>query len=175
MTSGFLGPTRLHLERFNCSSIDCDVNVEPSRSGSGTPTLQKPRDWYKCIAGLTASVTPKQTHCAPRPVAHAMASSSKARPAPVPRDEGATHIWKSATTGGSLSEDLHHTRPQGSVCWHAIKTWALGDVATAWTRAAQVASSLPASCSYVLENASGDSRKACTLIPPTISTPLKTR
>gem|GEM_PF-984153 len=140
--------------------IGCTIRCECSRSGSNAPSGRKPHAVYRRIAGVSATVTPRPTRFIPARAAQETAASSKARPAPIPRDTGSTHIWKRSATAGSSPDTLHQIRPQASVRLNAKSTRSFPDEVAAAMRADHIASVLVASASYVLPKASGESSNA---------------
>lgn len=143
------------------NSIDWLIRAEPLRSGSTLPTGRKPAALYKCIAGVSAAVTPKRTRSAPRSFAHASTSLSRARPAPSPRDLGSTHIWNRSTAPASVDDSLPQTRPQTSVPLSAKRARSEPEEKAAAIRADQSSSALAASALWVFAKASGESSNAC--------------
>ncbi len=140
--------------------IGCTIRFECSRSGSSAPSGQKPQAAYRRVAGVSPAVTPKKTRFTPTLSAQKIASLSKARPAPIPRDAGSTHIWKRWATAGSSLDNLHQIRPHASSRLNAKRTRSLPDDVAVEIRADHIASVLVASASCVLPKASGESSSA---------------
>lgn len=140
--------------------IGCTIRFECSRSGSSAPSGQKPQAAYRRVAGVSPAVTPKKTRFTPTLSAQEIASLSKARPAPIPRDAGSTHIWKRWATAGSSLDNLHQIRPHASSRLNAKRTRSFPDDVAAAIRADHIASVLVASASCVLPKASGESSSA---------------